>query len=43
MLARGYSDVRHTFRGMFGWWQYDLPMAPDCVMKLPGPINSEEE
>lgn len=35
MQARGYSQVKHTFRGMFGWWQGGLPIDEGCAMKLP--------
>ena len=43
MMARGYTNVKHTFRGVFGWWKGNLPLADGCVMKLPDPINAEEE
>lgn len=32
----------NIIRGIFGWWQF-FELDPNCQMKLPDPINSEEE
>lgn len=43
MLARGYSQVKHFAKGVFGWWADGLPMDEKAPLKLPAPMNPFEE